>query len=124
MVVGVGLLCSDLNVDTMRLWAVDELSKNKVEIWSNWRHDPAVCIAYEDALMATGRYIRVKVLHDPIVPGTPPMRHQAEGAVEAIIAVAQAGEMVESGYLPKPFGDSKRAAESKSISCDRIEHVA
>ena len=124
MVVGDGLLCSDLNVDTMRPWTVDELSKAKAEIWSNWRHDPAGCMAYEDALMATGRYIRVKVLHDPIAPGTPPIQHQAEGAVEAILAVAQAGERVEPGYLPKPFGDLKRAAESKGISYDQIEHVA
>ena len=33
MVVWDGLLCSDLNVDTMRPWTVDELSKAKAEIW-------------------------------------------------------------------------------------------
>ena len=119
-----GLLCSDLNVDTMRPWTVDELSKAKAEIWSNWRHDPAGCMAYEDTLMATGRYIRVKVLHDQIAPGTPQIRQQAEGAVEAILAVAQAGERVESGYLPKPFGGLSKVAESKGISCDQIEHAA
>ena len=64
-------------------------------------------MAYEDALMATGRYIRVKVLHDPIAPGTPPNTAPSKVAVEAILAVTQAGERVEPGYLPKPFGDSK-----------------
>ena len=118
-----GLLYSNLNAETMKPWTDEQLQEAGAEIWSNWAHDPSGCFTYEDTMMATGRYVSVKVLKHLANDGDEAALADAAGGVRAILALSREGDKVEDGFLPKPFGGLEKASQSTGISNDQYEHA-
>jgi len=117
-----GLVRSFYNMKTKQLYTNEDIqSPAWKKKWTDWCHntpDPASCIAYENAIMATSEFAmsqlsRFNTTEDQTA------KEQAHQAIQAILAVVREGRHYMPGYLPKPFGGLKRARYSHEMSVDQ-----
>ena len=135
------LVCDELNVNTMKPWTDEELESSGAAAWpesaalpsrawgeettppSAWGYGLSGGYTYENCIMATGRYITVKILKHLVKGRDGAALADAEGAVRALLALSREGDKVEDGLLPKPLGGLEKASQSTGISNDQYEHA-
>ena len=115
-----GLIYGDIKADEMRPWRNEDFEE--YEVWDYFADDYAGYINFEDCIMATGRYISVKILKF-LATKNPSAIAEAEQTMKALLKLAAEGDKVESGYLPKPHGGLAKASLSTNISTDQYEHA-
>jgi len=115
-----GLIYGDIKADEMRPWRNEDFEG--YEVWDYFADDYAGYLDYEDCIMATGRYISVKILRY-LAAGDNAAAADARETMEALLKLAAEGDKVQSGYLPKPHGGLSKASLSTNISTDQYEHA-
>jgi len=118
-----GLVYSVLKADALRPWRNEDFEGKGYDLWDHWSGDFAGGENYEDAIMATGRYVDAKLLKRASHPADARALADAERSVRALLALSREGDAIESGYLPKPYGGLRFASKSRSISTDQYEHA-
>lgn len=116
-----GLCRSALCAATRAPWTNADLDASGqpkiVDMFKN-HPDKAGCLAYENALMATGEYA-VSQIDRHRATGEAAARERAHRAVRAILAVIDEGRHHAPGWLPKPFCGLARARDSHETSTDQ-----
>jgi len=116
-----GIVYADVHREELRPFRSEDLDGKGYDVWVVWAHDFAGCVNYEDCLMATGRYVNAKVLKHLAAGGDDAALADAERGVRAILAISKAGQKIEAGYLPKPYGGLKNASYCRKASSDQYE---
>lgn len=116
-----GLIYSDVKANDLRPWRNEDLAG--YDLWEKWHDNPAEHTYYEDAIMATARYVGFKTLKHMTGQGDSDAHQDAERAVRALLMIASEGEKREPGFFPKPYGGLENASDSTYISCDQYEHA-
>lgn len=114
-----GLLLCHLNINTLKPWSNDELSKFDLAplILKNCS-GPAGYMSYEDSLMATGEYALSQIIKYEATAFSPALV-TAGHQIFAILRVLFEGERYEKGFLPKPHGGMRNCGYSHEISPDQ-----
>lgn len=118
---GDGLCRSMLHSESYRPWTPAQLAKLDQAMLTDWfknAYDVSACLAYENALMATGEFAVSQIVRHQVT-GEAVARDLAARGVRAILAVAEEGRHYMRGYLPKPFGGLAKARDSHEISPDQ-----
>ena len=121
MMDGDGLCRSMLHQDTLKPWTKQQLATLDQRMLTDWFQnspDYSACLAYENALMATGEFA-VSQMARHRVTGEPAVRELARRCVHAILGVIEQGRHYMPGYLPKPFGGMAKARDSHEMSVDQ-----
>ncbi len=121
MMDGDGLCRSFLCAETLEPWTNTQLAKMDQRVLTDWFQnapDKAACLAYENALMATGEFALSQIVRHRVTAEAS-AKQTAHRAIRAILAVAEQGRHYMPGYLPKPFGGVARARDSHEISPDQ-----
>ncbi len=121
MMDGDGLCRSFLHTDTLKPWTDAQLSKmdqRKLTDWFQNAPDKSACLAYENALMATGEFALSQIVRHRVT-GEDSAKKIAHRAIRAILAVVEQGRHYMPGYLPKPFGGVAGARDSHEMSPDQ-----
>lgn len=121
MMDGDGLCRSCLHSDTFKPWTKEQLATLDQRMLTDWFQnspDYSACLAYENALMATGEFTISQIVRHRVT-GEPAARDLAQRCVRAILAVIEQGRHYMPGYLPKPFGGLAKARDSHEISPDQ-----
>ncbi len=116
-----GLCRSALHAETLRPWTEQQLTKLDQRSLTDWFQnspDLSGCLAYENALMATGEFALSQMVRHRVT-GESAALELAHRGVRAILAVVEEGRHYMPGYLPKPFGGLARARYSHEISPDQ-----
>ena len=116
-----GLCRSALHVETLRPWTNEQLARLDPAVLTDWFQnspDWSGCLAYENALMATGEFALSQMVRHRVT-GEAAAQAMAHRCVRAILAVIKEGRHYMPGYLPKPFGGLARARYSHEISPDQ-----
>ena len=121
MIDGDGLCRSFLCAQTLQPWTNEQLARRDqrklTDCFQN-APDKAGCLAYENALMATGEFAVSQIARHQVT-GEAAAKDRAHRAIRAILAVAEQGRHYMPGYLPKPFGGVARARDSHELSPDQ-----
>ncbi|MBI4623229.1 MAG: hypothetical protein HY736_08425 [Verrucomicrobia bacterium] len=120
-----GLCRSMLNAETFRPWTEQQLTKLDSRLLTDMFQnspDKSGCLAYENALMATGEFAQSQMVRHRVT-GEPAALELAERGVRAMLAVAGEGRHYMPGFLPKPFGGLARARYSHELSPDQYTKV-
>jgi hypothetical protein len=121
MMDGDGLCRSMLNADTFKPWTEEQLAKLDRRTLTDWfQNSPDMpgCLAYENALMATGEFAFSQIVRHRVT-GDTAAQEMSHRCVRAILAVIEEGRHYMPGYLPKPFGGLAKARYSHEISPDQ-----
>lgn len=121
MMDGDGLCRSCLHEDTFKPWTKEQLKTLDHRMLADWFQnspDLSACLAYENALMATGEFTLSQIVRHRVT-GEPAAREMAQRCVRAILAVIEQGRHYMPGYLPKPFGGLAKARDSHEMSIDQ-----
>ena len=116
-----GLCRSALHAETLQPWTKEQLTKLNPRDLNDWFQnspDWSGCLAYENALMATGEFALSQMVRHRVT-GEVAAQEMAHRCVRAILAVIREGRHYMPGYLPKPFGGVARARYSHEISPDQ-----
>lgn len=116
-----GLCRSALHAETLRPWTKEQLTKLDPLVLADWFQnspDLSGCLAYENALMATGEFALSQMVRHRVT-GDVAALAMAHRGVKAILAVIEEGRHYMPGYLPKPFGGLSKARYSHEISPDQ-----
>lgn len=121
MMDGDDLCRSCLHQDTSKPWTKEQLKTLDHRMLADWFQnspDLSACLAYENALMATGEFTLSQIVRHRVT-GEPAVREMAQRCVRAILAVIEQGRHYMPGYLPKPFGGLAKARDSHEMSIDQ-----
>lgn len=121
MMDGDGLCRSMLHAETLKPWTKEQLARLDQRLLTDWFQnspDYSGCLAYENALMATGEFAISQIVRHRVT-GEPAARNLAQRCVHALLAVVEQGRHYMPGYLPKPFGGLAKARDSHEMSPDQ-----
>lgn len=116
-----GLCRSMLNMETHQPWTEQQLTKLDPALLADMFQnsaDKSGCLAYENALMATGEFAQSQMVRHRVT-GEAAAGELAHRCVRAMLAVADEGRNYMPGFLPKPFGGLARARYSHELSPDQ-----
>jgi hypothetical protein len=125
MMDGDGLCRSMLNAETFRPWTEQQLTKLDPRLLTDMFQnspDKSGCLAYENALMATGEFAQSQMVRHRVT-GEAAALEMAQRGVRVMLAVADEGRNYMPGFLPKPFGGLARARYSHELSPDQYTKV-
>lgn len=116
-----GLCRSMLCAATLAPWTNAGLAKTDqrriTDMFQN-SADKAGCMAYENALMATGEFALSQIIRHRVTEDAA-ARELAHRAIRGILSVIEEGRHYMPGWLPKPFGGVRHARDSHEMSVDQ-----
>ncbi|QDU60699.1 hypothetical protein Pan216_15480 [Planctomycetes bacterium Pan216] len=117
-----GLVRSFFNLETGQPFtnaALGEVSwKARLTDFFQNSPDPAACLTYENAIMATGEYALSQMSRWRVTKSDVALAN-AKRAIAAMLRVVDEGRHYMPGYLPKPLGGLSRARYSQEMSVDQ-----